>query len=115
MSVMPAIKRPAALAALSLVLALGVPAGAAPARLPATGSVLSWAPLLKTLWIPGTTAAAYKLHYVSTDAFGKRAVTSGTVFLPKGTAPPGGWPVVSWAHGTSGLGDSCAPSTFGPA
>ncbi|MDX5455917.1 MAG: lipase family protein, partial [Rhodococcus sp. (in: high G+C Gram-positive bacteria)] len=25
-------------------------------------------------------------------------------------APDGGWPVVSWAHGTVGVGDECAPS-----
>ena len=30
--------------------------------------------------------------------------------LPRGKPPKGGWPVVSWAHGTSGIADSCAPS-----
>ncbi len=38
---------------------------------------------------------------------------SGSVFLPKGDAPPGGWPVVSYAHGTTGLADHCAPSRAG--
>lgn len=33
------------------------------------------------------------------------------MFLPHGTPPPGGWPVVAWAHGTTGLGDDCSPST----
>ena len=37
------------------------------------------------------------------------------MFVPKGKAPRGGWPVVSWAHGTSGLADRCAPSRVGPA
>ncbi|RKG34673.1 alpha/beta hydrolase family protein [Acinetobacter tianfuensis] len=32
------------------------------------------------------------------------------VFIPKGTAPAGGWPVVVWAHGTTGAADKCAPS-----
>ncbi len=32
------------------------------------------------------------------------------VFVPQGTPPEGGWPVLSWAHGTVGLGDACAPS-----
>ena len=32
------------------------------------------------------------------------------VFTPKGTAPVGGWPVVVWAHGTTGAADQCAPS-----
>jgi pimeloyl-ACP methyl ester carboxylesterase len=30
--------------------------------------------------------------------------------LPKGKPPKHGWPVVSWAHGTSGIADTCAPS-----
>ena len=30
--------------------------------------------------------------------------------LPKGKPPKDGWPVVSWAHGTSGIADPCAPS-----
>ena len=32
------------------------------------------------------------------------------VFTPKGSAPVGGWPVVVWAHGTTGVADQCAPS-----
>lgn len=35
---------------------------------------------------------------------------SGVVIEPAGEAPPGGWPVVSYAHGTTGLADDCAPS-----
>ena len=45
----------------------------------------------------------------------RAALSTGTLFLPKGRAPRGGWPVISWAHGTSGLGDRCAPSVVGPA
>ena len=32
------------------------------------------------------------------------------VFTPKGTPPAGGWPIVVWAHGTTGGADKCAPS-----
>lgn len=32
------------------------------------------------------------------------------VFTPKGTPPTGGWPIVVWAHGTTGGADKCAPS-----
>ncbi|WP_051305024.1 alpha/beta hydrolase family protein [Chitinilyticum litopenaei] len=32
------------------------------------------------------------------------------LFTPKGTAPAGGWPLVVWAHGTTGVADACAPS-----
>jgi pimeloyl-ACP methyl ester carboxylesterase len=35
---------------------------------------------------------------------------SGVVSIPKGKAPKGGWPVVTYAHGTTGIADSCAPS-----
>ncbi|MBA0206090.1 lipase family protein [Pectobacterium aroidearum] len=35
---------------------------------------------------------------------------TGAVFIPKGEAPKGGWPVVVWAHGTVGVQTSCAPS-----
>ena len=48
---------------------------------------------------------------VSHDGRGRtdRAV-SGTVAIPKGTPPAGGWPVISWAHGTTGDAPSCTPS-----
>jgi hypothetical protein len=93
------------------------PAGEAGARAPsgAPGALVSAAPLEQRLWIPGTTRAAFRLKYVTTDARGRRALSTGTLFLPKGRPPRGGWPVISWAHGTSGLGDSCAPSLIGPA
>ena len=48
--------------------------------------------------------------YRSTSVRGKAIAVSGTIHLPKGRAPKGGWPVVSWAHATSGIGDQCAPS-----
>lgn len=35
---------------------------------------------------------------------------SGTLYLPKGHPPAGGWPIVAWAHGTLGVADACAPS-----
>lgn len=35
---------------------------------------------------------------------------TGAVFIPKGEAPEGGWPVVVWTHGTIGVASSCAPS-----
>jgi hypothetical protein len=92
-------------------------AGAAGAR-PSTGgpgALVSAAPLKHRLWIPGTTRSAFRLKYVTTNARGKRALSTGMLFLPKGKPPRGGWPVISWAHGTSGLGDACAPSLVGPA
>ncbi|MFZ4518007.1 MAG: alpha/beta fold hydrolase [Microthrixaceae bacterium] len=35
---------------------------------------------------------------------------SAVVIVPEGPAPPGGRPVLAWAHPTTGLADRCAPS-----
>lgn len=35
---------------------------------------------------------------------------SGVFVVPRGTPPPGGWPAVSMAHGTTGIGEDCGPS-----
>ncbi|MFI6040832.1 alpha/beta fold hydrolase [Nocardia sp. NPDC051321] len=32
------------------------------------------------------------------------------IYLPEGQPPAGGWPVVSWGHGTSGMTEGCTPS-----
>jgi pimeloyl-ACP methyl ester carboxylesterase len=48
--------------------------------------------------------------YRSTGLDGKPVAVSGTVSVPRGKAPKGGWPVISWGHGTTGIADSCAPS-----
>ena len=48
--------------------------------------------------------------YRSTDTSGKPIAVSGLVSIPKGKAPKGGWPVISWSHGTTGIADACAPS-----
>jgi pimeloyl-ACP methyl ester carboxylesterase len=52
----------------------------------------------------------WTLLYRSTSVRGKAIGVSGFVMLPKRKPPKRGWPVVSWAHGTSGIADSCAPS-----
>ena len=55
---------------------------------------------------------SYQVLYRSTKLNGQATAVSGTVWIPKGTAPVGGWPVISWAHGTTGAADVCAPSRF---
>ncbi len=35
------------------------------------------------------------------------------VFTPKTVPPVNGWPIVVWAHGTTGVADECAPSVLG--
>jgi pimeloyl-ACP methyl ester carboxylesterase len=51
--------------------------------------------------------------YRSVDASGKPTAVSGTITLPKGKPPKGGWPVLTYAHGTTGIADICAPSREG--
>ena len=48
--------------------------------------------------------------YRSTGVDGKSVAVSGDVAIPRGKAPRGGWPVISWAHGTTGIADKCAPT-----
>lgn len=52
----------------------------------------------------------YFVLYSSLLPDGKPSVVSGTLSLPTGKAPRAGWPLISWAHGTTGLADICAPS-----
>ncbi|MFC3943835.1 alpha/beta fold hydrolase [Pseudomonas gingeri] len=53
-----------------------------------------------------------RILYTSTDGVGKPLpnVVSGALFIPRGTPPKGGWPLMAWAHGTVGSADVCAPS-----
>ena len=62
-------------------------------------------------------AQSLRILYSSTDGIGNRAriAVSGTLYLPKGTMPADGWPIVAWAHGTTGIADVCAPSWKGNA
>ncbi|QEO17967.1 lipase family protein [Acetobacter vaccinii] len=79
------------------------------------GTILRTEPL-KASWLPADTGAAYRILYSSTDGMDpKRLVpVSGYMLFPSGPAPKKGWPVVIWAHGTTGVADRCAPSWMGP-
>jgi dienelactone hydrolase len=50
------------------------------------------------------------LLYRSKAVGGKTVAVSGSVAVPKGKAPKGGWPVITYAHGTTGAADACAPT-----
>ncbi|MFD6357770.1 lipase family protein [Nocardia tengchongensis] len=83
-----------------------------PARAEAAGAVVADAALPLDLWLDGT-GSARKLTYWTRDSADQPALSTGVVFTPAGTPPPGGWPVLSWEHGTVGIGDDCAPSVTG--
>jgi pimeloyl-ACP methyl ester carboxylesterase len=57
-----------------------------------------------------TGATSYLVLYRSKAPSGATVPTSGVISIPDGAAPSGGFPVVSWAHGTTGIADVCAPS-----
>jgi pimeloyl-ACP methyl ester carboxylesterase len=50
------------------------------------------------------------LLYRSNSTDGKAIAVSGTLTVPRGVPPRGGWPVLTWGHGTKGLADPCTPS-----
>lgn len=60
-------------------------------------------------------AGNIRLLYSSTEGlFGRETIAvSGALFLPEGTPPEGGWPLLAWTHGTVGIADVCAPSWNG--
>ncbi|MGN2438988.1 lipase family protein [Pseudomonas syringae] len=55
-----------------------------------------------------------RILYTSTDGRSSGPIAvSGALFIPEGTPPKGGWPLMAWAHGTVGSADVCAPSFAG--
>lgn len=79
-----------------------------------SGTLIQQEPLADHQKVPGA-AVNRRLLYSSTDGIdGETQITvSGSLFLPQGTAPDGGWPLVAWTHGTVGIADICAPSWTG--
>src|ERR1700693_5018074 len=57
---------------------------------------------------PGITAT--RILYHTRTAGGKDTLASGVVLVPYGQPPKGGWPLLAWSHGTSGVARTCAPS-----
>ncbi|NLG54901.1 MAG: lipase, partial [Rhodococcus sp.] len=85
---------------------IATPAAAAPTD---PGVVSDVRPLPSAQWLPNT-AEASLLTYWSVGPHGVPMKSTGVVYLPEGQAPEGGWPVISYAHGTTGIADHCAPS-----
>ena len=70
------------------------------------GSLISSAPLAGA----PAGASAFRIRYQSRAVGGERNEVTGVIIVPKGAAPRDGRMVVAWAHGTSGVANSCAPS-----
>ncbi|MFV5343074.1 alpha/beta fold hydrolase [Acinetobacter oleivorans] len=50
------------------------------------------------------------LTYKMLGQSGQEVQATSLVFTPNTPPPTGGWPIVVWAHGTTGVADVCAPS-----
>lgn len=57
-----------------------------------------------------TGSYAWRILYRSISFDGRPIVVSATVLVPFGRPPEGGWPVIAWAHGTTGIVPKCGPS-----
>lgn len=79
-----------------------------PLKTPRVDQYLSEQPyrLAKLEHAKSITVMTYSMQNVQ----GKLAQATALVYFPKTPKPKDGWRVVVWAHGTVGVGDSCAPS-----
>jgi pimeloyl-ACP methyl ester carboxylesterase len=68
----------------------------------------------KVTGVPGVPSGAtvWRILYHSRSIYNADIAVSGYVVAPPGPAPAAGWPIISWAHGTSGFTGICAPSLF---
>lgn len=97
----------AALTTAALVGATGLPAvSAAPATTsaPTRGSVITQSVLPADLVLTHASGGRH-FEYTTDGPSGQTATSLGTLYLPEGEAPEGGWPVLVYGHGTQGLGD----------
>ncbi|WET78811.1 lipase family protein [Amycolatopsis sp. QT-25] len=83
---------------------MGAPAAQAAPNAP--GDLVDYEPVVAT-----APAKAWKLDYRSTSATGQPNTVSGILLVPHTPWTKGARPLVSYAVGTHGLGDHCAPST----
>jgi pimeloyl-ACP methyl ester carboxylesterase len=55
--------------------------------------------------------SAVRILYHSRSATGDDVAASGVILFPEEETPPaGGWPIIAWAHGSTGVARQCAPS-----
>jgi pimeloyl-ACP methyl ester carboxylesterase len=73
------------------------------------GSVI-WSRTIHTPAQLSAAATTTLVLYRSVLPNGKPAAVSGLIFTPRGKAPKNGWKLITWAHGTTGIADVCAPS-----
>jgi alpha-beta hydrolase superfamily lysophospholipase len=63
--------------------------------------------------ITATGATAWRIRYMSTSAVGNAPVeVTGLVIVPGGSPPDGGWQVIAFDHGNTGITPDCGPSLY---
>jgi hypothetical protein len=62
---------------------------------------------------PFTGATTYRIMYLSESVAGDPIAVTGFATVPTAPAPEGGRPMVTIAHGTTGMADQCSPSITG--
>jgi hypothetical protein len=71
------------------------------------GTLLRYQPMDDEL-IDGATT--YRIMYLSESVQGEPIAVTGMASVPEADAPEGGRPLITIAHGTTGIADECAPS-----
>ena len=61
----------------------------------------------------GIAADSHLMTYKMLGVDNKEVTATALVFVPNKPQPANGWPIVVWAHGTTGVADKCAPSQQG--
>jgi acetyl esterase/lipase len=64
----------------------------------------------ETVDAPEIDGTLYRVMYTSRSVQGDPIAVTGVVAVPNTPPPDGGYPVIAWAHGTTGIADECAPS-----
>ena len=76
------------------------------------GTLLKWERVTAS-WPALHGLRGYRVMYVSRGALNEKVFETGMVYFPIGVPAPGsGFRLVAWDHGTSGVGDSAAPSRY---
>ena len=104
-------RRTAAIALASLLAATSCRGGDAPSSpVAATTSTTTENVIVSSEQATLAGIEAFRVRYRSTSVLGEPIEVTGIVAEPEGEPPTGGWPIVAFAHGTTGGADTCAPS-----
>jgi pimeloyl-ACP methyl ester carboxylesterase len=59
---------------------------------------------------PQVHGSTFRVMYLSENLHNQIVPVTGTIYIPKTPPPQGGYPVVTWGHGTNGMAEQCTPS-----